>query len=215
MMEQEIDTKDLEDAELLLPWYVAGTLSETETARVDAWLADNPEAQAHLERATEELDVTITSSEELGMPRAAAVNDLMAAIGHDQRHIAQGPTLLERLWDMLSPRYAMAGAAALVLVVAGQAITIGTMVTSQPTSFETASGSTVIAAEVTALVAFKPEISFSDVSVELGALDIRIIDGPKPGGIYQIAAADTDEGRAALETLSANDNLVRFFSAVR
>lgn len=215
MSNKELEQELPNDAELLLPWYVAGTLSPKEMAKIDAWLAQDPEAEAHLARAREEWDVTITASEELGMPRASAVNDLMASIGEENHVAAAGPSVLERIWEMLSPRYAMAGAAALALVVVGQSIAIGTLMSDAPTTYEVASGETEQAQELTALVAFQPDITLTQMSDYLSDLDLRIIDGPKPGGIYQIAATDDEAGTAALETLGANDAFVRFFAATQ
>jgi hypothetical protein len=49
----------------------------------------------------------------------------------------------------------------------------------------------------------------------LAESDLRIVDGPKPGGIYQIAANDSDTGKAALEALKNNKELVRFFTSAQ
>lgn len=216
-MSNKDDEKELpNDAELLLPWYVAGTLSEEEIAKVDAWLATDPEAEAHLARAQEEWDVTITASEELGMPRASAVNDLMASIGAKNHTTTAVPALLERIWEMLSPRYAMAGAAALALVVVGQSITIGTMMSDTPATYEVASDKPAVAiSELTALAAFQPNITISQITDYLAELNLTIIDGPKPGGIYQLAATDNEAGKSALDTLASNNEFVRFFSAAQ
>lgn len=216
-MSNEDDIKDIDEAELLLPWYVAGTLSDADTAKVEAWLAEAPEAEAHLARAREEMEITVAASEEIPMPRSSAVNDVMAAIGADPgKQAATGGSFLMRLWEMLSPRFAMAGAAALALLVVAQGITIGVMVNERQagTRFETASGpaaETVAAGEVTALIAFQPDTPLADISRTLSESNLRIIDGPNPGGVYRVAAADTEEGRAALEEL-AGAEMVRFFS---
>lgn len=211
MMNNDNELKDIDDAELLLPWYVAGTLSNEDTQKVETWLNENPEAEAHLARATEELDTTITASEEIPMPRAAAINDLMAAIGADQKQ-ASTTSFLDRIWDMLSPRYAMAGAAALALVVLGQATTIGVMINDQPPAFETASGGSVVIDGPTALVAFQNDVPLATITEYLSTQNLTIVDGPKPGGVFRVAAANTDDGKAALEALSENAELVRFFA---
>lgn len=212
MMSNDNDFKDVKNAELLLPWYVAGTLSTEDTQKVETWLHENPEAQAHLARAQEELDTVITASEAIPMPRADAVNDLMAAIGADAPHT--NPTgFIERIWQMLSPRYAMAGAAALALVVLVQAGAIGLMVNNdQSRSFEIASESPAISIGPTALIAFQDDVPLATITTYLSTQNLTIVDGPKPGGIFTIAAPDTDEGAAALEKLGADQTLVRFFT---
>ncbi len=218
-MSNEDDIKDIDEAELLLPWYVAGTLSREDTARVEAWLAENPEAQDHLARVEEEFDVSVAAAEEIPMPRADAVDDVMAAIGADtQQQASHGNSILMRLWDMLSPPVAMAGAAALALLVVAQGITIGVMVNDrQPgMTFETASAPAeraVAADEATALVAFQPGTPFEDISQGLADANLRIVDGPNPGGVYRIAAADTEQGRSALDTFGGSE-IIRFYSGI-
>lgn len=214
MTQSDTETGTVANAELLLPWYVAGTLSAEETAEVEAWLKDNPEAEAHLIRAREELDVTIGSSEALGMPRAAAFDDLMARIG-PVKQPANTVSFMDRILEFLSPKVAIGVTAALALVVVGQGIAINNLMTTAPVGqFEVASGSdaTVDADSLTALVAFQPGVSLGEISAYLGEQQIRIVDGPRPGGIYQIAAADNEDGQAALDQLTKDVSLVMFFA---
>lgn len=209
----ETDTAELHPAELMLPWYVNGKLSDAEKAEVEAWLKENPEAQAHLNRADEERIIAIESAEEIPMPRASAINDVLAAVGADVQRRATAPSLSERFFDLLTPRWAMAGAAAIALLVVAQGTTIGMLVNQQPiSSFETASGPAEAISGVTALVAFQPEVSVADISAYLEQSDLTIVGGPKPGGIYQIAATDDDAGRAALDALSKEQTMVSFFA---
>lgn len=214
MSNLENDTAEIHPTELLLPWYVNGKLSDDEKSEVENWLLENPEAQAHLSRVEEEHIVAIESAEEIPMPRAAAVNDLLSQIT-DARTQKTGASLSERFFELLSPRWAMAGAAAIALLIVAQGTTIGMLVSGPPTStFETASGPTEASISgVTALVAFQPTTALADVSAYLEENSLTIIGGPKPGGIYQIAAADSDAGRLALRTLSEDKELVSFFSS--
>lgn len=209
----ETDTAELHPAELMLPWYVNGQLSDAEKAEVEAWLQENPEAQAHLNRVDEERVVAIESAEEIPMPRASAVNDLMTAIGADTKQQISGTSLAERFFEMLTPRWAMAGAAAIALLVVAQGTTIGMLVNQQPTtSFETASGPVETISGITALVAFQPSQTVADISAYLEENNLTIVGGPKPGGIYQIAATGDDAGRTALDALSKNQTMVSFFA---
>lgn len=209
----ETNTAELHPAELLLPWYVSGNLSNKEKAEVDIWLHENPEAQAHLSRVEEEHIVTIESAEEIPMPRAAAVNDLLAAISGDARKQNSGASLSERFFALLTPRWAMAGAAALALLLVAQGTTIGMLVSEPPATFETASGPTETVSGITALVAFQSTQSVADISAYLEDNGLTIIGGPKPGGIYRITAENSDKGRAAFKALSQDKVLVSFFTA--
>jgi len=215
MSENHTDIEEPNAAELLLPWYVSGKISNADKAVVDKWLAEDPAASDHLARAMEELDLTFTASENLAMPPRDGVDRLMNAIGEEGINRPR-VGLVERIWEMLSPRYALAGAAALALVVIGQGAALTVMSQQGPSgaSYSTASATAPAVAESTALVAFKPDTSLADVATLLDDLGLRIADGPKPGGIFEIAAPKTDEGAAALKSLSAN-SAVRFFSAER
>lgn len=218
MIDQETDIKDIDDAELLLPWYVAGTLSDTDRARVDEWISSNPEAEQHLARAIEEHETVLGAGDDMPMPSPAAINDLFAAIGIEEKAPRQTGGWLASFWEALSPRYAMAGAAALALFVVAQAITIGVMSTSTPergTTFETASGAAATADEATALFAFQPNVTMEQITEYLENNGLRMVDGPKPGGIFVIAAEQAAGGAAALDELGAEQTLVRFYSASR
>ena len=200
------------DAELLLPFYVNGTLDVADREKVEAWLLDNPEAQDHFDRASEELELTRADSESLGVPRRQVLDKLMAEI----ETVPAGQQVagwVERVWAMLSPRYAMAGAAALALVIAVQS---GYIVSLQSgasgAQFETATGSSsTSSAGVTALVAFAAGAEMATIAERLDGLGLTIVDGPKPGGLFVIGAADDETGRAALETLKGSADLVSFF----
>lgn len=213
MIEHATEKNPPSEAELLLPWYVSGKLNDADTSMVEQWLANEPDASAHLERAIEELDLTFTASESLPMPPREGLNRLMTAIG-EEGIVRPRIGWAERIWEMLSPRYALAGAAALALVVIGQgaALTILSQQPADTATYSTATAGAEIGPEVTALVAFTPETSLAEVATLLDDLGLRIADGPKPGGIFRIAAPDGEDGQAALETLSA-DAHIRFFSA--
>lgn len=212
MNTNDTELDNISSPEFLLPWYVAGTLSASEAREVEAWLESDPEAKAHLARAKEEQHVAMTAAEEIPLPRASAVNNLMRAIGASSAQTTNTPSLSERFWSFVSPRWAMAGAAALVLLVVAQGATIGVMMSPNTQSFETASGGTATSVGIDALVAFQPDQNFAEISAYLTDNQLRIVDGPKPGGIYRIAAADTEEGRAALQRLGDDTSRVSFFS---
>jgi anti-sigma factor RsiW len=203
---------EIESAELLLPWYVAGTLSPAEMAEVEAWLESDPAAKAHLARVQEEHQLAIEAAEEIPMPRASAINQVLEAIGADAKSPVNAPSLSERLMGFLTPRWVMTGAAALALLMVAQNATIGILNPGTAPEFQTASGASATIEGVSALVAFQPTQSLADISAYLEENGLRIVDGPKPGGIYRIAAEDSEEGKAALEALGDDKNRVSFYS---
>lgn len=206
------ETKEqIDDAELLLPWYVSGKLSDADRQKVEAWLQENPEAQNHLARASEEMDLTYADSEKLGRPSRESLERLMAEAGPG-RSTTAGPGWVERIWAALTPRYALAGAAALCLIIVVQAAAITMMNTGPSTEFAVASSEHATGQEITALVGFTDGASLDQVMSALDELDLRFADGPKAGGIFVVAAADNADGAAALKTLSERGALISFFS---
>ena len=198
------------DAELLLPFYVNGTLGDADRQIVETWLAGNPGAADHLARASEELELTRADAESLGVPPRRVLDNLMAEIGEAPGGV-RAESLAERIWAMLSPRYALGAAAALALVVALQAGYIVYANQQPPARFQTASGETEAFSGPTALVVFAANAEMSAVSTRLSGLGLAIVDGPKPGGLYVVGAPDTEEGRAALDELGKAKNLTSFF----
>jgi len=214
MTDQETEIDGTDEAELLLPWYVSGNLEKADRLRVEAWLDRNPEAHAHLARAREEMDVTYAASEAMGTPSRAGFDRLMAEVERTAVKPAssRSPGWVERVWSMLSPRYALAGVGALCLLVLAQGTAITIMSQSGTGSnFEVATGAAPTAAGPTALVAFTEGTTLAELSETLGADGLAIVDGPRAGGIYVIGAPDTDEGAAALAALAQSD-LVTFHS---
>ncbi|MCB9993240.1 MAG: hypothetical protein H6873_06250 [Hyphomicrobiaceae bacterium] len=208
----DIDSRIPDEAELLLPWYVSGRISPDDKRKVESWLTENPDASAHLARASEEMDLTFADAEALGQPTRQSFDALMARIEpKTAKSVASG--WIDRLWAGLSPRYALAGIAALFLLVLAQGAIIGLLTSSSSgPAFQVAGAETAVGPQQKALVAFVPGVSLAEITSALDDLRLRIIDGPAPGGIYTIAAPDTDAGKAALASLSANAALVTFFS---
>jgi anti-sigma-K factor RskA len=66
--------------EFLLPWYAAGTLSRSESNRVEQALAGDIELARRYALVLEELAETINLNEALGEPSASVAEKLFAAI---------------------------------------------------------------------------------------------------------------------------------------
>ncbi|MET0407373.1 MAG: hypothetical protein ABW006_03290 [Hyphomicrobium sp.] len=66
--------------EFLLPWYAAGTLSRSESDRVEKALAGDIELARRYALVLEELAETINLNEALGEPSASVAETLFAAI---------------------------------------------------------------------------------------------------------------------------------------
>ncbi len=199
-----------DEVELLLPFYVNGTLDEDDRKKVESWLETNPRAGAHLARVNEELDLTRADAETLGVPPRRVLDALMERVGEAPGGV-RPESWVERVWAMLSPRYALAGAAALALVVALQAGYIVYSNQQAPGQFQTATDQGASFSGPTALVVFAPDAGMGTVSARLDTLGLSVVDGPKPGGIFVVGAPDSETGRAALAELGKSGDLVSFF----
>ena len=69
-----------EDIELLLPWYINGTLEAADVAKVEAYLERHPDMTTQLTTLREDFDETIHANEAIAGPSGAALDRLMAQI---------------------------------------------------------------------------------------------------------------------------------------
>lgn len=215
------------EAEALLPWFVAGTLSEAETRAVQAFIdsgaitaeevaelslfaetvaeraADEPVYNpAILKRALSQLDGITQEAPEPPLVVGEVGRDAGArghAAADDDR-----PGLIARLLDALQwsstpalARVVLAGQFALLL---GLAVMISTRPedSSEAGGFETVAGESAVPGADFSL-SFAPGVSEADVRTLLLTHRLRIVAGPSALGIYQIAAP----AAADLEKLTA------------
>ena len=80
MSEDESAIGEREEIEMLLPWYVGGTLAADDRGRVERYLADHPELRHQLELIREEQHETVTANEALPTPPAGALERLTASL---------------------------------------------------------------------------------------------------------------------------------------
>lgn len=214
-----------EEMERLLPWHLTGRLSEEERGRVEAYLADHPEAAKQLELIREESESAIVSNEALGAPRGGGLDRLLSQIEAEE-----GPErvrVLGRLSAWFSsfdmPAYQMAVAAAVVVIIA-QAVVIGALVTGGPGEhgYETATGPQAgriengASASPDLLIGFAEQATAGEIAGLLGEIKVTIVDGPKAGGLYEVRFTDgkpaAKEIDAIVEKLQKRSQLVSFVS---
>ena len=170
-------------AEELLPWYVNGSLSDTERAQVDAWLAESAEARAEL-AALQAIHRQVRSE---ALPPASELG--WARLRRDLEAPAQ-----THWW-----RPALAAAAGLVLC-----LQVVILARPAPTGMALLGGA-VPAIEGSGWLVqleFADDVSWGQLAEQLSALDARLVDGPGSVGLVRvfiprISAAAAD--RAALE----------------
>ncbi len=189
----------------LLPWYVTKKLPPEDAARLDWLIGEDDMLADHVRQIREEAGATIEANEAAGAPSAAVLHRLMDAVADDAAKRSQGNAWRARVAGLfeLSPapsRWRVAGALA-VLVIVAQAAIIGALLLRAPgpadaPRYDTASGP---GAEQAAGPGFL--VRFANAAVEVikefekvtGAV---IVEGPKPGGLYRLAAADPAKGFA-------------------
>jgi hypothetical protein len=138
MVETNEKFTEREEIEMLLPWFVAGTLDVADQERVARYLSAHPEMNAQLKLIQDEQGETVLANESLGGASAGALAKLKDAIAAQPRRLTAAAVRrslwaeLGRLFSTPTPRAVQwAGAAAAVLVVV-QAAVIGGMLIKSP-----------------------------------------------------------------------------------
>ena len=210
-----------EDVEMLLPWYVNGTLDRQDAARVEAYLDQHPDLDVQLVAAREDMDQSIRANEAIVGPSAMAFERLMERVEAEapMRHRAAAAgrgvmASVDEFLKALSPGrlgWAAMAAAAVIMVQAG---VVGSMLLNQTSgekTYQTASGGKALEGTFV-LVKFQETAPMAQVSSYLEQHDAEIVGGPKPGGLFRVrisAEKLNDELKLALiKKLQANGQLV-------
>ena len=188
--------EDPSEIEMLLPWHAAGTLSARDARRVEEALARDPALAKQYAVIREEYAETIDLNESLGAPSARAMQKLFAAIDAEP---ASKPSLSRSIstriagfFASLSPRTLAWSSSLAALAILLQAGVIGTLVTNQPASYQTASlsmdepvtRSLGVEAPPRALVRFAPDARIADITALLDRYQAAIID--TRGGMFRL-----------------------------
>jgi len=207
MSQDETALSERDEIEMLLPWYVAGTLDATDRERVERYLAQHPEVRHQLDLIREERHETILANEALPMPSAGALERLMASPPVHRLSLrgrllgSEGYRAIAELFGQATPRavrYAAYGAVCLLLV---QSLAItALLIEGSGGAYQTAAGKAG-GEGLSFFVGFADTASTADLNRLLQDFDARIVDGPKPGGIYQVKVRISDRSPAAADAL--------------
>ncbi|HEX3505198.1 MAG TPA: hypothetical protein VHU22_17565 [Xanthobacteraceae bacterium] len=198
------------DIELLLPWYVAGTLRRRDRQRVEEALRNDPALAEHLDCVREELAETIHLNETLGAPSPHAAERLMAAIDAEAtRKRAPGVTAswITGFFANLSPRTMAVAASFAMLAIALQAVAIVDIFTKPQGAVPGAEQGAGPAAErkngTFAMVRFARQASAGEITKFLQNYQAALVDGPTPGGLYRVRVAMTSLAKEELARIVA------------
>jgi len=205
MSEDEAAFSERDEIEMLLPWYIGGRLEAADHDRVERYVAHHPEVRRQLELVREEQRETIMANEALPTLSAGALDRLMAALPVRRAGLRQRQGFLYRaiaeFFTAPTPRAvrfaAIAAAGLLLLETAAMTVLI---VRGGGSDYETAAGRDT-GQGLSFFIGFSDQVSAKAIAQLLQDFDARIVDGPKPGGIYQITVPSSDRSAAAREAL--------------
>jgi len=198
-----------DDLDLLLPWYVNGTLSAEERRQVEAYLerSSHSRDEVALLRALRQQvkdEAVENSPGELGLQRLKREIKQAGQIPASGDRMAGRTITIASFWRPLA-----AAACLVVLVQAGVMVGLRTG-TIDPDTVGIASGTTGLI-EPQLQVTFAPDATEADIRELLQSAGASIADGPTALGIYKLrldtATTSIDE---ALTTLRANGDVVTF-----
>lgn len=208
------------EAEALLPWYAAGTLSEAERALVERALAEDPALRDELAVLRDLGETVRESSDRIAAP-AGDVDRVLGRIELAERTAKiereMRGSLMERIVEGLRLAFAPPMARALA-TAAALAIVVQTVVIVGLVSDQNGGGYQMATAPAVEqvlgkrlIVSFSEAASVAAVNDLLQDLGARVVDGPNADGIYVIEltnpGADLD---AAIADLRGRGDLVRF-----
>jgi anti-sigma-K factor RskA len=208
VMSDKLSERD--EIEALLPWYVTGRLDARERARVERFVRDHPDVQAHVTLAREESDATVTANEAIPAPGRDALDRLRASIAAVPRHQPPGAAfgdLANRFSDWIAglapPQLALAAAVAALLVML-QAAAISALVLERAgaPAYQTAGGEQATGKSIELLVGFAETATMGDIAALLKRVDAVVVDGPR-AGLYRLRLPDSgaEARKAAIEAL--------------
>lgn len=210
MSEPSLKEVEREEIEMLLPWYITGRLDAADTAKVEAYLAVHPHVARQLDLVRAERDEAVAVNEALGFPPAAATERLIASLPAARpgarpgwaalRTVRSGLEQVRTLFVAPTANAVRWAAVAAAVLMALQAVAIGTLLSERSATYQIASGPQT-GDGIAVLVTFADDAKATAISQLLTDFDASIVDGPRAGGVYKIRLRTDDRSPAAREAL--------------
>ncbi len=211
-MDQPMQLTEREEVEALLPWYVTGKLNRVDRERVERSLAQSPELSRQLAMIEDDRRATIAANERIALPHTLSADSLIELLPPRRSGLADRLLAPLRKFFTAPTAESVQWAAAVVAVAfVLQGLALAIFLGGRPEArYETASGGpNHTQRQTTLLVRFVPGASLDAIGEALETRNMRIVDGPKPGGLYVVAigpagmsAADRDQRASELRSVS-------------
>jgi len=197
-----------------IPWLITERVSEGEVRRMDAHLAECAKCRAEIEQQ-KRLHEMIGSDTRIDSVPGASLQKLWARIDAQPAN--------ETSPDQAAPvrvngrvnrnRYLVSALAAAIVIEAIGLTLLGGMLwsqmTSTPAEYHTLSSPNAFPSKANVRAVFAPNLTVSELQTLLNQLDLEIVGGPTPTGVYSLKAAAQESASAAAARLRSQPG-VRF-----
>jgi hypothetical protein len=203
-------------AAALLPWYLTGTLKESEHQAVDRHLADCAECRAELERLAQLRTPLQAAWSEEPMPELHVKQAVMAKIAADDKNSSknaggsvEGANMEQWFRNLFAPRWMPALAA--TLLVGQLALLLWTAGPQDRSSQDIVSARGIPPASLQVMIRFQESAPEARIRAVILNLKGRLVDGPTADGAYKIAVplSNSEQLDTALERLRQQPDLIR------
>lgn len=188
----------------MVPWYVNGSLSDSEMAALDVRKDTDPDFAAEIEHQLAlATGVCMLTDPEIEAAQARSWAKLSAQIEADEAArkpaAAQG-SWLSGLMSNLSGGYALAGVACAALLMA--VFVMGPGPANDPDGYRTLTSDP---GAIGAFIKVQPaaDLARADLERVLGENGLRIVDGPSDSGVFRVEVAEGSDMEAVATDLMA------------
>ena len=223
-MTKELDAlPERDEIEGLLPWYVSGRLEPDDIARVETYLAGNPDMRKRLELVRKEQNETVYLNMSVNAEPFTSADQFMELAGGAQSAPVGGglKAWFSGLLEMpLFGTARLVGVAAVLLVLAQAAAIVMLAGSRDGGEYRQASGDTqAVSQDSFVLVRFTEGASVAGIAKMLMDLNMTIADGPKAGGLFRIRIGVADmsasDRERQIEALTGRKDMVAFVTATK
>lgn len=196
-----------------IPWLVTERVSDGELRRMDAHLAECAECRAEVEQQKRLHDM-IASDTCIDSVPGASLQKLWARIdAQPANETSPDHAAPVRVGRVNRNRYLVGALAAAIVIEAIGLTLLGGMLRSQTTStpaeYHTLSSPNAFPPQANVRAVFAPNLTVSELQTLLNQLDLEIVGGPTPTGVYSLKAAAQESASAAAARLRSQPG-VRF-----